>query len=314
MRPGALHLSARRCQSHPAPGSGQGPPASPRPAKGLRQGRKAALNFSKLQEQKPLSESSPVCGRGSPGVLLLRQVELGRQRRGNGLCPPWVRPRWAPLLSGKPSERDPSRAARTSTDPARSPDRCARAGQKRSRVSAEPCRALPTRVPLGGDPGRSRPVTQGAGGLLPCAHPAGSQPPGVCSPGPAPGPLEGQLSLPPSGGRGADGRAWSSRRAGTHKINRLPARRREPPALTLSQQAPSSTNSRQNSYSRESAPLPVPGARVRGPVRHAQGGGKRGGGGAHRPLRAWALRHNSRGVGTVPLSREPRAAGRWAER
>lgn len=110
----------------------------------------------------------------------------------------------------------------------------------------------------------------------------GLQPPGACVPGPGPGPSEGQLSLPRSGGRGADGRGPISRRPGAPRNRRLPARHREPPALTLSQQAPSSTNSRQNSYSRESAPLPGPGARVRGPVRHARGG-------ARRPLSAWAL-------------------------
>lgn len=62
--------------------------------------------------------------------------------------------------------------------------------------------------------------------------------------------------MPPSGGQGASGRERRGLAQAAPGGGGSDGRR-ERPALTLSQQAPSSTNSRQNSYSRESAPLPA---------------------------------------------------------
>lgn len=201
---------------------------------------------------------------------------------------------------GSPPSGTRSEAAGMSTDPARSPDRRVRAGEKESKVSART-----RRVPrAAGRPQSAAAAGPAPGAPPPCAHPAGPQPREVCAAGPARGPSGAQPAVAPSGGRGAGGRA-----------RRGPGRaapggggsggRRERPALTLSQQAPSSTNSRQNSYSRESAPLPA--ARSARAQPRETRAGREWGGGARRPLsaRAAPLRHNSPGVGTAPLSREP---------
>lgn len=158
-----------------------------------------------------------------------------------------------------------------------------------------------------GDPGLS------PGGLLRCSHLGGPSPQGSVSRGL---PRIARLGAPasPDRGRGssrARGRRWvdpSARGKGS-----LPARRCEPPALTLSQQAPSSTNSRQNSYSRETCLLlPGPSARVRGPGRQTRGRGRERVGRRAAPSSRVLPSDTTAaaaGVGTCPrLARTPAAA------
>lgn len=203
---------------------------------------------------------------------------------------------------GSPQSGTRSEAAGMSTDPARSPDRRVRAGEKESKVSAQTRRDSRA----AGRPDSAAAAGPALGAPPPGAHPAGPQPHEVCAAGPARGPSGRQSPVPSSGGRGASGRA----RRGLAQAapgGGGSGGRRERPALTLSQQAPSSTNSRQNSYSRESAPLPAArSARARARETRAGRGGE---GGVPRPLSARASphRHNSPGVGTAPLSREPGA-------
>lgn len=172
---------------------------------------------------------------------------------------------------GSPQSGTRSDAAGMSADPARSPDRRVRAEEKESKVSAQ-TRRDPRAA---GRPESAAAAGPAPGAPPPCAHPTGPQPREVCAAGPARGPSRGQPPVPSSGGRGA------GRRARRGLAQAAPGGggsggRRERPALTLSQQAPSSTNSRQNSYSRESAPLPaVQSARAR--VRETRAGREGGG-------------------------------------
>lgn len=73
-----------------APRTGPGPPAGPRRAEGLRQGRNTALNFSRPQEPQPLSERSRSVAEGARGSPSYGGMQLGRQRRGTGLHQPRV--------------------------------------------------------------------------------------------------------------------------------------------------------------------------------------------------------------------------------
>lgn len=280
-------LGAAGSARPPSDSAGPGPP-----------GHRAQLPAT---APKAFVRALPARARGSPGDPRLRRDGPGRQRKGGQPVPaPGSLPAALRRSPGSPPSGTRSEAAGMSTDPARSPDRRVRAGEKESKVSART-----RRVPrAAGRPQSAAAAGPAPGAPPPCAHPAGPQPREVCAAGPARGPSGAQPAVAPSGGRGAGGRA-----------RRGPGRaapggggsggRRERPALTLSQQAPSSTNSRQNSYSRESAPLPA--ARSARAQPRETRAGREWGGGARRPLsaRAAPLRHNSPGVGTAPLSREP---------